>query len=92
MTARVRLVIRGRVQGVWFRGAMEVEAQRLGVAGWVRNAVDGSVEAQAQGERRALDTLVVWAHHGPPSARVTAVSVEWLSPLADLPDGFAIRG
>lgn len=69
------LRIRGRVQGVGFRMYMQREAQRRGLAGWVRNRQDGSVEAVAQGPREAVDTLVEWARRGPPSARVTDVQV-----------------
>ena len=81
--ARVHLVVRGRVQGVFFRGAMRTEAERLGVTGWVRNRPDGTVEAEAEGDRAALDALVAWAHHGPPAARVADVAVEWRMPLDD---------
>ena len=66
----LRLQITGRVQGVWFRESMRREAERLGVAGWVRNRPDGSVEAVAQGAPAAVDALVAWARIGPPQARV----------------------
>jgi acylphosphatase len=80
-TMRLRLSIRGRVQGVWFREATRLEAERLGVAGWVRNCADGSVEAAIEGEAGAVRELEAWCHHGPTSARVTDVkSVE--EPLA----------
>jgi acylphosphatase len=69
------LNIRGRVQGVGFRYEMQREAQKQGVAGWVRNRRDGSVEAVVQGETDAVDALIAWAHHGPRSARVTDVQV-----------------
>lgn len=59
---RVHLVVRGRVQGVFFRGAMQEEAERLGVGGWVRNRPDQMVEAEAWGERAAVDALIAWAH------------------------------
>jgi acylphosphatase len=69
----LHLAIRGRVQGVGFRYAMVDEAERLGVAGWVRNRRDGSVEAVVHGDRAAVEALRRWAGHGPPGAGVTAV-------------------
>jgi len=71
-----RLVVRGRVQGVGFRVSLVAEARRLGLAGWVRNRADGSVEALVTGPAEAVETLVAWAHHGPPSAGVSGVRVE----------------
>lgn len=70
-----RLRITGRVQGVGFRYAMQDEAARRGVNGWVRNRSDGSVEALLQGEAGAVETLTAWARRGPPGARVTEVKV-----------------
>ena len=61
----LRLSIRGRVQGVWFRESMRLEAERLGVTGWVRNRLDGSVEAVVQGPRAAVDEIVRWRGAGP---------------------------
>jgi acylphosphatase len=75
MAAR-RLLITGRVQGVGFRYALQSEAERLGLSGWVRNRSDGSVEALAQGAPQALEALAAWARRGPPAARVSAVHVE----------------
>ena len=71
--ATVRLTIRGRVQGVGFRYALRAEAERLGLAGWVRNRRDGSVEAVVSGPAAAVEAMRRWAAQGPPSARVTAV-------------------
>lgn len=71
-----RLQITGRVQGVGFRYAMQHEAQRLGVSGWVRNRRDGSVEALAQGTPESVDALIAWAQRGPPGARVADLQVE----------------
>lgn len=72
----LRLAIHGRVQGVFFRDSMRREAQRLGVAGWVRNCGDGSVEAVVQGASSDIDAIVRWAHRGPERAQVEQVNVE----------------
>jgi acylphosphatase len=73
MAARL-LRITGRVQGVGYRYALEREALRLGITGWVRNRADSSVEALIQGPAAALDALTAWARRGPPAARVDDVS------------------
>ena len=67
--------IRGRVQGVGYRDSCAREAERLGVNGWVRNRLDGSVEALMLGPPAQLRQLVAWLHRGPPSARVDEVSL-----------------
>ena len=72
----LHLVIHGRVQGVYFRDSMRREAQRLGVAGWVRNRTDGSVEAVVQGECADVDVIVRWAHRGPEYAHVERVEIK----------------
>lgn len=77
---RVRVVVAGRVQGVWFRESCRREADRLGLAGWVANRPDGSVEIEAEGDPAAVDALVAWAHRGPPRAHVTDVRVERRTP------------
>jgi acylphosphatase len=77
MKVVAHLVIRGRVQGVWFRGSMQREARRLGVVGWVRNCEDGNVEAEVAGTREAVEALVAWSHHGPGGAQVRDVTVTW---------------
>lgn len=71
-----RLRIRGRVQGVGYRYALLAEAERLGIAGWVRNRTDGSVEALVQGDAQPVAALVAWARRGPPASRVDEVRVE----------------
>jgi acylphosphatase len=86
---RAHLVVRGRVQGVWFRGSMQDEAETLGLAGWVRNRPDGTVEAEVEGAREVVDALIEWARHGPPGARVTNVEVRWIEPRGER-GGFAI--
>ena len=70
---------------------MQEEARRLRVAGWVRNERDGSVVAEVEGERAAVDALVSWAHQGPPGARVSAVDVSWLPATGAGQTDFAIR-
>ena len=91
MMVRVRLVVHGRVQGVWFRGSMQEEADRLGVVGWVRNRPDGTVEAEAEGAPGAVEALVAWAHTGPRGARVTRVEREPLPAQGERSGAFAIR-
>ncbi len=72
----LRLVIHGRVQGVFFRESMRREAESLKIAGWVRNRSDGKVEAVVHGEPEILDLLVKWAHRGPELAYVERVEIE----------------
>lgn len=71
----VRVSIRGRVQGVWFRGWTVDEAQARGLAGWVRNRRDGSVEALFSGPAEIVDDMVGACHRGPATASVQSVEV-----------------
>lgn len=73
---RLHLEIRGRVQGVWFRESARLEAERLGVHGWVRNCADGSVEAVLEGDPVAVRLMEKWCAKGPTGARVTGVKVQ----------------
>ena len=75
--ARLRMLVHGRVQGVFFRHAAADEARSLGLRGWVKNLVSGDVEMVAEGPRRELKILAAWAHQGPHLARVTEVEEEW---------------
>lgn len=72
---RRHVVVHGRVQGVFFRASCEQEAHRLGVAGWVTNRSDGTVEAAFEGEPSAVEQMVAWCRSGPPRASVTEVVV-----------------
>jgi acylphosphatase len=67
------VVIRGRVQGIGFRGWAEVTALELGVEGWVRNCRDGSVEALFAGSEEVVLTMIELCRQGPPGARVDAI-------------------
>jgi acylphosphatase len=68
---RVRVVVDGRVQGVWYRQSCQHEAEAQGVNGWVRNNDDGTVEAVLEGEPTAVSYVLEWMRHGPPHAIVT---------------------
>lgn len=72
---RVRAVVEGHVQMVFFRYSTCQEADKLGVNGWVMNRLDGNVELVAEGKEEAVNALIKWCHTGPPSARVTGVKV-----------------
>ena len=76
MTVTKHLIVSGRVQGVGFRFYMERKAREHGVAGWVRNRRDGTVEAMVQGSADAVQAMIGWARRGPPSAVVADVQVE----------------
>ncbi len=75
--ARAEIIVTGLVQGVFYRVYTEQEAARLGLTGWVRNNIDGSVGIAAEGEKENLRKLVQWCALGPPGARVDDVQVEW---------------
>ncbi|MBP8902291.1 MAG: acylphosphatase [Thiobacillaceae bacterium] len=70
------LIISGLVQGVWYRESLREAADAQGVTGWVRNRLDGSVEAMVQGEADRVDALIDWCRRGPPQARVEGVEIE----------------
>lgn len=86
-----RLRISGRVQGVGYREALRFEAEKRGVTGWVRNRLDGSVEALLQGPAEKVDALTAWARRGPPAALVLNVHIEALENHADRYAGFERR-
>lgn len=72
----VRVVVHGRVQGVFFRDTVSREAERAGVAGWVSNRDDGTVEARFEGDAPAVDRMVELCRRGPEAARVERVETE----------------
>jgi len=85
----VHLVVVGRVQGVAFRARAVAEATRLGLSGWVRNRMDGTVEARAEGTPEAVDAFVAWCHRGPPAAKIEEVHVTRVS-ATGLDRGFQV--
>lgn len=72
----LRVIVSGRVQGVCFRMATQMTANRLGVRGFVRNLPDGSVEAVVVGDEEPVNVLLGWMHSGPTFAKVSSVDVE----------------
>ena len=70
---RVRVIVFGRVQGVWYRGWTVDEATARGLDGWVRNRRDGTVEAVFQGPPEAVDAMIALCWDGPPAAHIDAV-------------------
>lgn len=83
------VIARGRVQGVYFRGATAEQARAHGVDGWVRNLPDGGVEAVFEGPGEAVEALVAWCRQGPRFARVDSLEVAE-KPAGEL-RGFEIR-
>lgn len=86
---RVHVMVHGRVQGVGYRYTMRTVAAAAGVAGWVRNLPDGSVEAEIEGTHEQIDRIVAWMAQGPPGARVDTAMVTDAEPTGQ--PGFVVR-
>jgi len=80
---RAHVWVSGRVQGVYFRSYAEDEAAFRKVAGWIRNAPDGRVEAAFEGDRESVEAMIRWCHRGSPASRVTGVQVVWETPQGE---------
>ncbi len=80
MQTAVHLIVRGRVQGVYYRAGTEKSAQGLGLTGWVRNCSDGSVEIHAEGTKEKIEKFIEWCRKGPVLASVKEVDIEWITP------------
>lgn len=80
---RVHVIVEGDVQGVYFRTYTEAEAHKVGVAGWVRNRPDGTVEAAIEGEADKVDQLVEWLKTGSPMSKVSRVLVAEENPIGE---------
>jgi acylphosphatase len=87
--ARARVVVRGRVQGVFFRAETRDRARSLGLSGWVRNVADGSVEAVFEGDRDRIESMLEWCRRGPGFAEVEGLDVAWEEPRGE--QGFGTR-
>jgi acylphosphatase len=74
---QAHVIVRGHVQGVYFRGSLKQQADTHGVVGWVRNREDGAVEALLQGGRDAVSTVAGWMRAGPTGAHVESTDVAW---------------
>ena len=92
-TQRVCLtgLVKGRVQGVFFRAEAQAKAEQLGVAGWVRNTMDGDVEVLLQGPAESLSKMEEWLRIGPPRASVVAVELSECPEGTEQLAGFEIR-
>ena len=80
---RAQLLISGRVQGVGFRYETYDRAISFGLAGWVRNHLDGTVEVVVEGPLERVELLLHWCHQGPPSAYVEQIDIEWQEPTGE---------
>lgn len=85
---RAHVTIRGRVQGVFFRAEAQDRARSLGLSGWVRNNLDGTVEAVFEGDRERVESMVEWCRRGPSGAVVENVEVAWEEPRGEA--GFSV--
>lgn len=72
---RIRIFVKGKVQGVFFRQALKVMAKKNNVFGWVKNLKDGRVEAILEGDEEKVNRLIEWSHGGPANARVEDVEI-----------------
>ena len=90
MKVRARVLVSGRVHGVFFRSETQHEASRRDVVGWVRNTSDGRVEAVLEGKKDDVEALIEFCRRGPPAARVTKVEVQWEDYTGEF-RGFGIR-
>lgn len=86
---RAKIKVFGLVQGVNFRYYTKEQAEKLNLAGWVKNEPDGSVIIIAEGEEENIKKLIDWSKSGPPLASVSNIEVEWEKPLGE--KGFEVR-
>ena len=80
---RARVIVTGKVQGVFFRALASEQAKTAGLTGWVRNKADGSVELTLEGPKEDVQHVIDWCNTGPPAARVAGVEVFWDRPTGE---------
>ena len=80
MERRAVILVKGRVQGVFFRVSTAQTAIELGIKGHVENLMDGNVRIVAEGTTENLEKLIEWCGEGPPRAKVESVEFKWLPP------------
>jgi acylphosphatase len=76
MKEATHIIVRGRVQGVWFRAGTKEKADQLGLLGWVKNRPEGTVEIHTEGKKQLLDKFITWCRIGTPAAYVTSLDIE----------------
>ncbi len=87
----VHLVIKGKVQGVYFRASARDVANKLAIKGWVKNMPDGNVEVVAEGSKEQLDKFIEWCQHGPKQSQVNEVKINTVEANLSLPEVFIIK-
>jgi len=90
MNVRVRLLISGDVQGVFFRANTRDRANELGLKGWAKNLPDGRVECVFEGEKEKVERMIEFCREGPPGSRVENAEIKWEEPKGES-GGFEVR-
>ncbi len=85
----ITVLVRGRVQGVFFRDSTQIQARQLNITGYAKNLDDGQVEVLACGSQASIDLLIDWLHHGPEYARVDELKIEDVD--SKIPGSFTTR-
>ncbi len=88
--SRVHLVIKGYVQGVFYRASTREKAVELGLKGWVRNLHDGNVEAVFEGPVDKIQQIIQWCHEGPAGSQVLDIEKKWQKYIGEF-DDFHVR-
>lgn len=90
MKINVHVIISGRVQGVWYRASTKQKAEQLGITGWIKNTIEGGVEAVFEGEEKIIEDMIKWCYNGSPNAMVKDVKVKRQTLINNF-DDFSIK-